>query len=72
MVTQNFLGDEKNFDIYSLRVRIEFETFLIKRMTVPNIPRHFNEIGDFDAVIYVTGGRYVKSGNVVHCGLIMK
>jgi len=33
--TQNFLGDpEKNFDIYSLWTKIEFETFLINCMTV--------------------------------------
>jgi hypothetical protein len=35
ILTQNFLGDaEKNFDIYNLRVKIKFETFIIKGMTV--------------------------------------
>lgn len=35
ILTQNFLGDaEKIADIYSLRVKIKFETILIKCMTV--------------------------------------
>jgi hypothetical protein len=35
ILTQNILGDaEKTFDIYSLRAKIEFETFLIKCMSV--------------------------------------
>lgn len=35
ILNQNFLDDaEKNVDMYSLREKIKFETFLIKCMTV--------------------------------------
>ena len=73
ILNQNFLDDaEKNVDMYSLREKIKFETFLIKCMTVTQYSATFLWKSWLCCRNLCYWWKVFKTMNVVQCVLVVK